>query len=127
MVTAAPAAAGGPASALRTLTIGSAPTTVKAPAARPERRKKVRRSSAPPACDASAPTSDPRRAWRSFLLINMCVVPSARIAVDAIEGLHGVGFFVPSLGLLIVVLGVGASHTQWRRRRGDARTGAKDF
>src|SRR5579864_236255 len=43
-VTCAPAAGGGPASALRTEPSESAPSVARLPAARPERRRKVRRS-----------------------------------------------------------------------------------
>ena len=44
MVTAAPLAGGGPAFALRTLASGKAPSVARPPAARPDRRRKVRRS-----------------------------------------------------------------------------------
>src|SRR5437762_9110591 len=44
MSTAAPGAAGGPASALRTLVNGKVPIAARPPATRPERRRKVRRS-----------------------------------------------------------------------------------
>ena len=44
MVTAAPGAAGGPAFALRTLVSGKVPKAARPLAARPERRKKARRS-----------------------------------------------------------------------------------
>src|SRR5215468_8660228 len=42
--TAAPAGGGGPAAALRTAPSGSAPSPARLPAARPERRRKLRRS-----------------------------------------------------------------------------------
>src|SRR6185437_13510893 len=45
MVTVAPCAGGGPASALRTPLSGSAPSAANPPAAMPERRRKARRSS----------------------------------------------------------------------------------
>src|SRR6476646_995246 len=48
MVTAAPLAGGGPASALRTLVSGRAPRAARLPAARPEPCKNVRRSTPPP-------------------------------------------------------------------------------
>src|SRR5690242_12092235 len=44
MVTCAPDAGGGPASALRMLPSGSVPTAARPPATRPERRRKLRRS-----------------------------------------------------------------------------------
>src|SRR5262252_5641523 len=44
----APGLGGGPASALRTLASGNAPSVANPPATRPERRRKLRRSSAPP-------------------------------------------------------------------------------
>src|SRR5215475_8826729 len=47
MVTCAPAGGGGPASALRTLASGSAPSVARPPATRPERRRKPRRSRLP--------------------------------------------------------------------------------
>src|SRR6185369_5280909 len=47
MVTAAPGAGGGPASALRTPVRGSAPSVARPPATRPERRRKERRSRQP--------------------------------------------------------------------------------
>src|SRR5215471_21828117 len=61
MVTAAPCAGGGPASALRTPESGSAPSAARPPAARPERRRKLRRSRPPPECAANAARA-PRRA-----------------------------------------------------------------
>src|SRR6185436_18744739 len=47
MVTCAPAGGGGPASALRTLASGSAPSAARPPATSPERRRKLRRSRPP--------------------------------------------------------------------------------
>src|SRR3954468_10080932 len=69
-VTPAPCAGGGPASALRTLPSGSAPSAASEPAAMPERRKKVRRSRPPPFWSASVALSELRRAWRPVLLIS---------------------------------------------------------
>src|SRR3954468_7586699 len=97
-VTAAPAAGGGPASALRTLPSCNAPSAASEPAARPERRRNARRSR-PPLCSDSAALSEVRRAWRSLLLISTGA-SSARVAVDAIERLHVIGFFVSRLALL---------------------------
>src|SRR5262249_15995433 len=70
MVTCAPAGGGGPASALRTLASGNAPTVARPPATRPERRRKARRSSAPSDGPCRALASVPRRARRSVLLIS---------------------------------------------------------
>src|SRR6516225_6257959 len=65
----APAGGGGPASALRRLVSGSAPNAPRPPATRPERRRKVRRSS--PRSDWLAKAAScPRRASFSALLIS---------------------------------------------------------
>src|SRR5262249_4965974 len=69
MVTCAPAGGGGPASALRTLASGNAPSVARPPATRPERRRKARRSSAPSDEPCRAPASVPRRAGRCVFLI----------------------------------------------------------
>ncbi len=61
-ITSAPGAGGGPASALRTLPRGSAPSAASPPAVRPERRRKARRSILPLVWPASAAESAPRRA-----------------------------------------------------------------
>src|SRR5947207_7907862 len=105
-VTAAPLAGGGPASDLRTLPSCNAPSVASEPAARPERRRNARRSRPPPFCSDSAALSEVRRAWRSLLLISTGA-SSARVAVDAIERLHVIGFPVSCLALLIVGFGVG--------------------
>src|SRR5215216_1411112 len=68
--TCAPCAGGGPASALRTLASGSAPSEAKLPATRPDRRRNARRSRPPPDWLAKAAASVPRRASRSVLLIS---------------------------------------------------------
>src|SRR5437588_6294393 len=87
MVTCAPGGGGGPACALRTPLSGSVPSEARPPATRPERRRKVRRSSPPshPSCSACA--SALRRAVRSVLLISM-TPSSARIPIDPIERLY---------------------------------------
>src|SRR3981189_1928720 len=72
----------GPACALRTDPSGIKPSAAPAPAAKPDRCKNVRRSRTPEARPAATPSKPPRPVDTSFLLINMCVVPS--IAVDAI-------------------------------------------
>src|SRR5215468_2379248 len=58
----APGLGGGPASALRTLASGNAPSVASPPATTPERRRKARRSSAPSDEPCRAPASVPRRA-----------------------------------------------------------------
>src|SRR6185437_7242110 len=69
MVTAAPFSAGGPAFACRTLASGKAPSVARPPAARPDRRRKLRRSR-PLSFWLARAASVPRRAWRSVLLIS---------------------------------------------------------
>src|SRR5262249_30003947 len=61
IVTCAPGAGGGPASALRTLASGSAPSAASEPAARPERRRKLGRSRPTSAWPLSAAASAARR------------------------------------------------------------------
>src|SRR5215831_9950896 len=68
--TGAPALGGGPASALRTLASGNAPSVASPPATRPERRRKPRRSSAALDWLANATASVPRLASRSVRLIS---------------------------------------------------------
>src|SRR5437763_1764445 len=107
MVTAVPGAAGGPACALRTLPSGNAPSVARLPATKPERRRKLRRSRAPCDWSLASAASEPRRAWRSVLLISMSA-SSTRIPVDPIERLHVGGVrLVARLALLVVGLGVG--------------------
>ena len=65
--------------------------------------------------------SEPRCLSRSVLLIST-VPPSARITVDAIKGLHVIGFLVARLALLIVGLAVG--YGLGRERNGTAVTAA---
>src|ERR1700690_3022512 len=74
MVTAAPASAGGPAFALRTLAGGKGPSVARPPAASPDRRRKLRRSR-PLSLWLARAESVPRRAWRSVLLISKGVLP----------------------------------------------------
>src|SRR4051812_931890 len=115
------------ASALRTVASGSVPIAARPPTVRPERRRKVRRSRRPCIWPANASASVPRRAWRSVLLISMCVPPSARIPVHAIERLHVIGLLVTGLPFFIVVLGVGLGRGgEWGRGgHGDSGAGAK--
>src|SRR5260370_1591566 len=85
----------GPACALRTDPSGIKPNAAPAPAARPERRKKVRRSRTPDARPAAISCKRARPADPSLRFINMCVVPS--IAADAIVVLDVIGFLVATL------------------------------
>src|SRR5258707_1683984 len=85
----------GPACALRTEPSGSRPSAAPAPTARPDLRRKVRRSSTPEARPAAIPCKRAPPADPSLRLINMCVVPS--IAVDAIVVLDVIGFLVAGL------------------------------
>src|SRR4051794_32107617 len=88
----------GPACALRTEPSGSRPNAAPAPAARPDLRRNVRRSSTPEARPAAIPCKRALPADPSLRFINMCVVPS--IAVDAIEILDVIGFLVAGLDAL---------------------------
>src|SRR5216684_527580 len=88
----------GPACALRTDPSGIKPNAAPAPAAKPERRRNVRRSRTPEARPAAIPCKRARPADPSLRFINMCVVPS--IAVDAIVVLDVIGLFVTSLDAL---------------------------
>src|SRR5882724_5026247 len=88
----------GPASAFRTEPSGIKPSAAPAPAARPERRRKVRRSRTPEARPAATPCKRALLADPSLRFINMCVVPS--IAVDAIAVLDVIGFLVAGLDAL---------------------------
>src|SRR5437762_2243890 len=85
----------GPACALRTDPSGIKPSAAPAPAAKPERRKNVRRSRTPEARPAAIPCKRALLADPSLRFINMCVVPS--VAVDAIVVLDVIGFLVASL------------------------------
>src|SRR4051812_9485360 len=85
----------GPAFALRTAPSGIRPSAAPAPAARPERRRNVRRSSTPEARPAATPCKRALPADPSLRFINMCVVPS--VAVDAIVVLDVIGFLVAGL------------------------------
>src|SRR3981081_1803873 len=90
----------GPACALRTDPSGIKPNAAPAPApaARPDRRRNVRRLRTPEAKPAAIPCKRARPAAPSLRFINMCVVPS--IAVDAIVVLDVIGFLVASLDAL---------------------------
>src|SRR5882757_5557554 len=88
----------GPACALRTDPSGIKPNAAPAPAARPDRRRNVRRSRTPEAKPAAIPCKRARPADPSLRFINMCVVPS--IAVDAIVVLDVIGFLVAGLDAL---------------------------
>src|SRR5258707_12203470 len=110
----------GPACALRTEPSGSRPSAAPAPTARPDLRRKVRRSSTPEARPAAIPCKRALPADPSLRFINMCVVPS--IAVDAIEILDVVGFLVAGLDALgLRLVGAGFAPCQWCA--GDCRHG----
>src|ERR1700737_1466478 len=108
----------GPACALRTDPSGIKPNAAPAPAARPDRRRNVRRARTPEAKPAAIPCKRARPADPSLRFINMCVVPS--IAVDAIVVLDVIGFLVAgldALGLRFVRLGLAARQRHPRRCR----------
>src|SRR5215475_11187236 len=88
----------GPACALRTEPSGINPIAAPAPAARPERRRNVRRSRTPDASPAAIPCKRALPADPSFRLISMCVTPS--IAVDAVVVLDVIGLLVARLDAL---------------------------
>src|SRR5258705_7774729 len=88
----------GPARALRTEPSGISPIAAPAPAARPDRRRNVRRSRISDARPAAIPCKRALPADPSLRFINMCVVPS--IAVDAIVILDVIGFLVARLDAL---------------------------
>src|ERR1700694_1091612 len=110
----------GPACALRTDPSGIKPNAAPAPAARPERRRNVRRSRTPEARPAAMPCKRARPADPSLRFINMCVAPS--IAVHAIVGLDVIGLPVASLapfGLRLIRLRL--ARKRHHRSRGDRR------
>src|SRR5258708_24720300 len=87
----APAGGGGPASAWRRLVSGSAPRVARPPAARPERRRKARRSRPPSAGFSGAAVPERRLPGRVRLIstgVPSLVASFGRIAVDAVEVLH---------------------------------------
>src|SRR5689334_13791121 len=88
----------GPACALRTEPSGIRPIAAPAPAARPDRRRNVRRSRTSDARPAAIPCKRALPADPSLRFINMCVVPS--ITVDAIVVLDVIGFLVARLDAL---------------------------
>src|SRR5690349_19309539 len=99
----------GPACALRTEPSGIRPIAAPAPAARPDRRRNVRRSRTPDARPAAIPCKRALPADPSLRFINMCVIPS--IAVDAIVVLDVIGFLIArldALGLRLVRHGLAA-------------------
>src|SRR5580700_4377707 len=116
-----PALGGGPASALRTLPSGRAPSVANPPARRPERRRKPRRSSAPFDCPASAAASVPRRASRSVRLISTAASLFGRILVDAVVRLDVIAH--PVARLLLVFFGLGCLRAGRERDRGRAGAG----
>src|SRR6185369_15256125 len=85
----------GPACALRTEPSGIRPIAAPAPAARPDRRRNVRRSRTSDARPAAIPCKRALPADPSLRFINMCVFPS--IAVDAVVVLDVIGFLVAGL------------------------------
>src|ERR1700716_3054362 len=112
----------GPACAFRPDPSGIKPNAAPAPAARPDRRRNVRRSRTPEASPAATPCKRALPADPSRRLINMCVVPS--IAVDAIEILDVIAFLVARLdplGLRLVGCGL-AARKRHHRGRGDRRS-----
>src|SRR6266436_6257007 len=112
----------GPACALRTDPSGIKPSAAPAPAARPERHRKVRRSRTPEARPAAIPCKRARPADPSLRFINMCVAPS--IAVDAIVVLDVIALLVASLdalGLRLVRFSL-AARQRHRRSRGHRRS-----
>src|SRR6266851_4345765 len=123
--TGVPALGGGPAAALRTLPSGKAPSVASPPATRPERRRKLRRSSAPPDWPASAAASVPRRASRSVRLISTAASLFRRILVDAVIRLDVVAHPVARLALLLVGFGDRIAGKRRRARHGGARPGGE--
>src|SRR6476646_3610139 len=106
----------GPACALRTEPSGIRPIGAPAPAARPDRRRNVRRSRTPDARPAATPCKRALPANPSLRLINISVVPS--VAVDAIVVLDVFGFpiaWFDALGLRLLRSGLAARK---RRDRG---------
>src|SRR5258705_7027884 len=111
----------GPACALRTEPSGIRPIAAPAPAARPDRRRNVRRSRTPDERLAATPCKRALPADPSLRLINMCVVPS--IAVDAIVVFDVIGFPVArlaALGLRLIRRSL-AARKRHDRSRGDRR------
>src|SRR6202051_1690555 len=106
------------ASALRTLPTGKVVSAARPPLARPDRRRKVRRSR-PPLCPARESATEPRDAsserWLCVLLISTGASLSTGITIDAVVRLHVVGFLVARLAFLIVVLAVGPRGGNQRR------------
>src|SRR5262249_51476927 len=119
--TGAPGLGGGPASALRTLPSGSAPSVASPPAASPERRRKLRRSRAPPDCPASAPASVPRRASRSVRLISTAASLFGRILVDAVVGFDVIAHAIARAAFVLFRLGDLCTARKRHHRRADSR------
>src|SRR5258705_1659563 len=113
----------GPACALRTDPSGINPNAAPAPAAKPERRRNVRRSRTPEARPAAIPCKRARPADPSLRFINMCVVRS--IAVYAIVVLDVIGLFVTSLDALgLRLLRRRLARKRHGRSRGNCRRSA---
>src|SRR5882724_10607256 len=113
----------GPACALRTEPSGINPSAAPAPAAKPDRRRNVRRSRTPEARPAAIPCKRALPADPSLRFINMCVVPS--VAVDAIVFLDVIGFLVAGLDPLgLRLVGDGLAACQRHHRGGGDRRSA---
>src|SRR5262245_1817866 len=108
--------------ALRTPATGSAASAAIAPPARPDRRRKLRRSR--PLAGADNPAAiDPRVADAKgcCVLLISTVASSTRITIDAVERLDVVAFPVARLALLIVALTVGQRRAHQGRSERCAR------
>src|SRR5262249_23061999 len=100
--------------ASRTLPIDRVPRAARAPPARPDRRRKVRRSRPSPCPDKPA-AIDPREAEPCCVLLISTAASSTRITIDAVIGFHVVGLLIARLALLIVGLAVGLRRCDQRR------------
>src|SRR5215472_15781345 len=107
--TVAPDVRGPAAVAFWTLAIGSVPSAARAPPARPDRRRKVRRSR-PSLCPDKPAAIDPCEAdsERCCVLLISTAASSRRVTIDAVIGLHVIAFLVARLAFLIVGLAIGA-------------------
>src|SRR6516162_10126364 len=119
-MTSAPAGGGGPALALRTEPSGSAPSVATLPAARPERRRKARRSRPSSVSFGKAPMTMPRRVCRCVRLMSTAASSLRWITIHAVIGLNVLRVrLVTRLALLIVRLAVGHRFLQERPGRND--------